>query len=148
MSDGKLMVAPGASPFAKDTCWQADSICLRVLMQVLACEVAREWMKLGRAIADKSPMIATTIIISTKVNPLESLIVIVRFVFIFIDVVNLWQADYIIAVHGLPAGNVKGFISTRNAIIQFPKYCAPHHQLEKPGASKQKTPKPSFGVVN
>jgi hypothetical protein len=83
-------------------------------------------------------MIATTIIISTKVNPLESLIVIVRVVFIFIHVVNLWQADYIIAVHGLPAGNVKGFISTRNAIIQFPKYCAP--LAGKTGAAKQKNP--------
>ena len=96
MSVVKLMDAPGARFFAKATCWQADSICLRLLMQVLACEVARAWMKFGRAIADKSQMIATTIIISTKVNPLESLIVIVRFVFIFIDVVNLWQADYII----------------------------------------------------
>jgi hypothetical protein len=78
------------------------------------------------------------------VNPLESLIVIVRVVFIFIDVVNLRQADILFYdVHGLPAGNVKGLISTSNAIIQFPKYCATR-QLGKPGASKQKTPKPKL----
>ena len=38
-------------------------------MQAFACDVLRERTKFGRAMAANSPMMATTIIISTKVNP-------------------------------------------------------------------------------
>ena len=38
-------------------------------MHTLAREVIRERMKFGRAIAANSPMMAATIIISTKVDP-------------------------------------------------------------------------------
>ena len=42
---------------------------VRLLIQALVCEVVRERTKLGMAIAANNPMIATTIIISTNVNP-------------------------------------------------------------------------------
>ena len=49
-------------------------------MQAFCCEVARALMKLGMAIAANRPMMATTIIISTRVKPaLRD----VLFVFIF-----------------------------------------------------------------
>ena len=45
-------------------------------MQALCCDVERAFTKLGMAIAAKRPMIATTIMISTRVKPdlLEALI--------------------------------------------------------------------------
>src|SRR5882724_13495184 len=47
----------------------APSIWRRLLMQALACDVARALMKLGIAIAASRPMMATTIMISTSVKP-------------------------------------------------------------------------------
>src|SRR5471030_728936 len=47
----------------------AASIWRRLLMQALACEVARAFTKFGIAIAANRPMMATTIMISTKVKP-------------------------------------------------------------------------------
>ena len=41
----------------------------RLLMQVFIWAVVRECTKFGMAIAAKSPMMATTIMISTRVNP-------------------------------------------------------------------------------
>src|SRR5208282_2735198 len=47
----------------------APLICLRLLMQAFCCAVARALMKLGMAIAASRPMMATTIMISTRVKP-------------------------------------------------------------------------------
>ncbi len=49
-------------------CWAASSK-RRFSMHVSCCEVVRARTKLGMAIAAKRPIIATTIIISTSVNP-------------------------------------------------------------------------------
>src|ERR1035438_4696035 len=47
----------------------AASIWRRLLMQALACEVARAFTKFGMAMAARRPMMATTIMISTSVKP-------------------------------------------------------------------------------
>src|SRR5579859_2390263 len=47
----------------------APSIWRRLLMQAFCCEVVRARTKLGIAIAAKRPMMATTIMISTRVKP-------------------------------------------------------------------------------
>src|SRR5664279_5007771 len=47
----------------------AASIWRRLLMQALACEVARAFTKFGIAMAARRPMMATTIMISTRVKP-------------------------------------------------------------------------------
>ena len=41
----------------------------RLLMQAFCCEVVRAFTKLGIAIEANKPMMATTIMISTSVNP-------------------------------------------------------------------------------
>src|SRR5581483_651931 len=50
-------------------CCLAPSIWRRLLMQAFCCEVVRARTKLGIAIAANRPMMATTIMISTSVNP-------------------------------------------------------------------------------
>src|SRR6516165_9842368 len=50
-------------------CCLAPSIWRRLLMQALACEVVRAFTKLGMAMAANRPMMATTIMISTRVKP-------------------------------------------------------------------------------
>src|ERR1035438_5273435 len=47
----------------------AASIWRRLLMQALACEVARAFTKFGMAMAARRPIMATTIMISTRVKP-------------------------------------------------------------------------------
>src|SRR5215208_832480 len=47
----------------------APSIWRRLLMQALVCEVVRALTKLGIAMAANKPMMATTIMISTRVKP-------------------------------------------------------------------------------
>ena len=51
-------------------CSLAASICRMLAIQVFVRLVLRAWMKLGTAMASKMPMIKTTIMISTRVNPL------------------------------------------------------------------------------
>src|SRR5664280_3931982 len=53
-----------------------------LLMQALACEVARAFTKLGMAMAAKRPIMATTIMISTNVKPALRM-VLVFFIFYF-----------------------------------------------------------------
>src|SRR5271154_4739357 len=68
-SFGKLMALPVVS-FCSSANWlAAASIWRRLLMQALACEVARAFTKLGIAMAARRPMMATTIMISTSVKP-------------------------------------------------------------------------------
>src|ERR1700722_2091210 len=73
----------------------AASIWRMLLMQALACEVARAFTKFGIAIAAKRPMMATTIMISTRVKPALRMF---WFVFILCLVlfrgVNVQQAGY------------------------------------------------------
>ena len=52
-----------------DHCCLAPSICLRLLMQAFVCDCVRAFTKLGIAIAANRPMMATTIMISTRVKP-------------------------------------------------------------------------------
>src|ERR1039457_533644 len=49
--------------------WTALSIWRRLLMQAFFCDCVRARTKLGIAIAASKPMMATTIMISTSVNP-------------------------------------------------------------------------------
>src|SRR5476649_2505728 len=63
------MAAPVDSFASKANWLAAASIWRRLLMQALACEVARAFTKFGIAIAANRPMMATTIMISTKVKP-------------------------------------------------------------------------------
>src|SRR6266700_505465 len=50
-------------------CCFAPSIWRRLLMQAFVCDVVRARTKLGIAIAARRPMMATTIMISTRVKP-------------------------------------------------------------------------------
>src|SRR6185295_16750410 len=50
-------------------CCLAPSIWRRLLMHAFICAVVRALTKLGMAIAAKRPIMATTIMISTSVNP-------------------------------------------------------------------------------
>src|ERR1017187_8663587 len=63
----------------------AASIWRMLLMQALACEVARALTKLGMAIAANRPIMATTIIISTNVIPYLRRVFIL-FIFIFLSI--------------------------------------------------------------
>src|SRR5882672_7789853 len=63
------MAEPVFLPFSSANWLAAASIWRRLLMQALACEVARAFTKFGIAIAANRPMMATTIMISTRVKP-------------------------------------------------------------------------------
>ena len=59
-------------------------------MQALACEVARAFTKFGIAMAASKPMMATTIMISTRVKPaLRRFLFSFIFDFLFVDAVEL-----------------------------------------------------------
>src|SRR6266478_6612385 len=77
--------------FSSAHCWIPPSICRKLLMQAFCCEVVRALMKLGMAIAANSPIMATTIMISTNVNPdlRDDLIFILSFLPFFSGGVNL-----------------------------------------------------------
>src|SRR2546428_14191196 len=64
--------------FSSAHCCSAPSICRRLLMQEFFCAVVLALMKLGIAMAANRPIMATTIMISTRVNPP------LRVVFLFI----------------------------------------------------------------
>src|ERR1039457_2179850 len=85
--------------------WTALSIWRRLLMQAFFCDCVRARTKLGIAIAASKPMMATTIMISTSVNPdlFDVLFFILALSFCF-GGVNLQQAGYIMTVfvHILP----------------------------------------------
>src|SRR4051812_47962561 len=63
------MLTPFDLPLSNAQAVIAPSIWRRLLIQVLACDVARALIKLGIAIAANRPMMATTIMISTNVKP-------------------------------------------------------------------------------
>src|SRR5271170_2595779 len=63
------MAEPVVLPFSSANSLAAASIWRRLLMQALACEVARAFTKFGIAMAARRPMMATTIMISTSVKP-------------------------------------------------------------------------------
>src|SRR5277367_4912839 len=65
----RVMAAPEVLPFSNANWLAAASIWRRLLMQAFCCEVARAFTKLGIAMAANRPMMATTIMISTKVKP-------------------------------------------------------------------------------
>src|ERR1035437_1441090 len=79
-------VAPFDWPVSSARSLMAPSIWRRLLMQAFCCEVARALMKLGMAIAANRPIMATTIIISTRVKPAlrEVLFVFMFYFFVFI----------------------------------------------------------------
>src|SRR5215471_3513741 len=64
-----VTVAAGSFLNSSAHCWTAPSIWRRLLMQAFCCEVVRAFTKFGIAIAASKPMIATTIMISTRVKP-------------------------------------------------------------------------------
>src|SRR5581483_5529220 len=68
-----MSVAPGVvvaeALNSKAHCCLAPSIWRRLLMQAFCCEVVRARTKLGIVMAARRPMMATTIMISTRVKP-------------------------------------------------------------------------------
>src|SRR5580658_2316227 len=64
-----LTVAPDCWPVSNAHSFTAAVICRILLMQAFCCEVARAFTKLGMAMAASKPIMATTIIISTRVKP-------------------------------------------------------------------------------
>src|SRR5580658_9281465 len=64
-----LTVAPDCWPVSNAHSFTAAVICRMLLMQAFCWEVARAFTKLGIAMAASNPMMATTIIISTRVKP-------------------------------------------------------------------------------
>src|ERR1017187_4198511 len=65
----KVTGAVEACLFSSAHVWIALSIWRRLLMQAFFCDCVRARTKLGMAIAASKPMMATTIMISTSVNP-------------------------------------------------------------------------------
>src|SRR5438105_1010270 len=64
-----VIVAPCFCFCSRAHCSMAPSICRRLLMQAFFCAEVRALTKFGIAIAASRPMIATTIMISTRVKP-------------------------------------------------------------------------------
>src|SRR5262245_22235581 len=64
-----VIVAPCFCFCSRAHCSMAPSICRRLLMQAFFCAEVRALTKLGIAMAANKPMIATTIMISTRVKP-------------------------------------------------------------------------------
>lgn len=65
-----VTVVPGPCRLSNAHCCVAAQISRKLLMQALLCDVVRAWTQFGMAITASNPMSATTIIISTRVNPL------------------------------------------------------------------------------
>src|SRR6516225_6206570 len=65
----KVTAAPEDCFVSRAHCWTAPSIWRRLLMQAFCWEVVRAFTKFGIAIAASKPMMATTIMISTRVKP-------------------------------------------------------------------------------
>src|SRR6266404_3493416 len=106
----------------------APSICRRLLMQALACAVVRAFTKLGIAIAANKPMMATTIMISTRVKPLlrVALLFILSLSFLRREHGNRRVIIITIDVHELPVANrgsnLTGqvLLSRGNALFPYP----------------------------
>src|ERR1039457_2054459 len=64
-----VYVADDARLCSSAYCCVAAAYCRRLLMQAFICDVVRALTKFGIAIAANRPMMATTIMISTSVNP-------------------------------------------------------------------------------
>lgn len=93
------MSAP--SPFSSSCCCLAPSIWRRLLMQAFIWETARARTKFGIAIAANRPMIATTIMISTRVKPdLREVLIFICSSFV-VRGVNLAAGGLISSVVGL-----------------------------------------------
>ena len=65
----EVMVALSVIFFSSAHCCLAESICFMLAMQVFCRATLRARTKFGNAIAAKRPMMATTIMISTRVKP-------------------------------------------------------------------------------
>src|SRR4051795_8786478 len=78
--------AAAAALVSSAHCCLAPSIWRRLLMQAFCCAVLRALTKFGMAMADSKPMIATTIMISTRVKPRERIVVVlfIRDVFLLL----------------------------------------------------------------
>src|SRR5215469_17413069 len=66
---GNVTEAPVCWPVSRAHSFTAAVIWRMLLIQAFCCEVARAFTKLGIAMAASKPMMATTIMISTRVKP-------------------------------------------------------------------------------
>src|ERR1022692_758025 len=80
-SSGKVIGSPVVLCCSSANWLSAELIWRRLLMQPLACEVARAFTKLGIAMAARRPIMATTIMISTSVKPALRSVLVVFIVF-------------------------------------------------------------------
>src|ERR1035438_1268890 len=115
----KATVAEVAFLFSNAQVWTALSIWRRLLMQAFFCDCVRARTKLGIAIAASKPMMATTIMISTSVNPdlFDVLFFILALSFCCCGV-NEATSGFIIrttVVHGLLVAPASGVLSTQDA---------------------------------
>jgi hypothetical protein len=69
------IVDPGARPLTMANCWHADSICLKLPMQVMARLVLNAYKRFGTAMQSMNPINTTTTMISNNVKPLQVLFV-------------------------------------------------------------------------
>src|SRR2546427_12439395 len=74
--------------FSNAHCWTAPSIWRRLLMQAFIWDCVRARTKLGIAIAAKRPMMATTIMISTRVKP--DFFVVLIFILLLLLLLFFW----------------------------------------------------------
>src|SRR2546430_1657290 len=116
----KATVSPEFFLFSNAHCCTAPSIWRRLLMQAFACETVRARTKLGIAIAARRPMMATTIMISTRVKP-DSFVVLIFIttfaVVAFFFGVNVTTGGLItisVVVHKLPVVPKHSLSSIRN----------------------------------
>src|ERR1700739_4322000 len=123
-----------ASPvffFCSNANWlAAASIWRRLLMQALACEVARAFTKFGIAIAANRPMMATTIMISTSVKPALRMFLFVFIVFVLLDGTGAPLAGLLISASlpaSLPVATVVGGVIAKSSP-------APENPLSDPAA--------------
>ena len=69
----KSLVMSVNSGSLNDTCALAPSICFIFEMQLFMCDLFLDFKKLGKAMAETIPIMATTIMISVKVYPFCSI---------------------------------------------------------------------------
>src|ERR1017187_1346201 len=123
--------------FSNAQVWVALSIWRRLLMHAFFCDWVRARTKLGMAIAASKPMMATTIMISTSVNPLllDVLFFMLTLSFCFCGVNKATSGFSIstVIVHGLPVATATVVLSTRNANRRAPAPALPHVAVHQKG---------------
>src|SRR5579862_1937041 len=101
-----VTVAPVCWPVSSAHSLTAAVIWRMLLIQAFCCDVARAFTKLGMAIAASKPIMATTIMISTRVKPaLRDCFILFMFQLSLISGVNTVTGGFIImtfAFTGLP----------------------------------------------